>query len=166
LAYVMERNSNKFEVLTGAFRSGEGDHAINHPPEWLAASTEEERADLRIHDVPPAEVPDGMIVVSRHYDRVDGVVTEILELAPAPIVVPASVTPRQLRLALLGAGKLAQVTAFVGSGQAPEAAVISWEYATEFLRSDPMLNQLAGALQPPMTAEQIDQLFVAAAQIQ
>jgi hypothetical protein len=80
--------------------------------------------------------------------------------------VPLSVTPRQLRLALLGAGKLDQVEAFVASGAAPPAAVISWGYATEFLRSDPMLNQLAAVLQPPLGEDEIDQLFVAAAQIQ
>jgi hypothetical protein len=96
---------------------------------------------------------------------VEAISAEEIE-AREKMAVPLSVTPRQLRLALLGAGKLGQVQAFVGSGAAPEAAVISWEYATEFLRSDPMLNQLAGALQPPMTGDQIDQLFVAAAQIQ
>jgi hypothetical protein len=43
--------------------------------------------------------------------------------------------------------------------------VISWEYATEFLRSDPMLNQLAGVLQPPLGEEEIDRLFVIASRL-
>jgi hypothetical protein len=163
MSYVIERGADLLEEISGAFQSGVGDDAVNHPAEWLGASTEEERAELRIHDVPPAEVPDGMIVVSRRYDRVDGVVTEVLELAPAPVVVPASVTPRQLRLALLGAGKLDQVEAFVASDEAPKAAVISWEYATEFLRSDPMLGQFAAML--GLTDEEVDGLFIAAAQI-
>ena len=163
MPYVIERQPNDFEEIAGAFQSGDGDAAVNHSTDWLAASTAEERAELHIHDVPPADVPDGMIIVSRRYERVDGVVTEILELAPASIVVPASVTPRQLRLALHFAGKLAQVEAFVAGGQAPPEAVISWEYATEFLRSDPMLGQFAAML--GMTGEEVDGLFIAAAQI-
>ena len=107
-----------------------------------------------------------MIVTARRYERINGAVIELLDLAVEPVVIPATVTPRQLRLALHGAGKLTQVQAFVDSGQAPPEAVISWEYATEFLRSDPMLNQLAGALQPPLHQEEIDALFIAAAQIQ
>jgi hypothetical protein len=165
MVYVIERAPDVFEGIDGAFKSGEGDDAVNHPVEWLDLSTADDRATLGIHLVEPAEVPAGMIVTARRYERVDAAVIEILELAPAPIVVPASVTPRQLRLALHGAGKLAQVQAFVDSGQAPPEAVISWEYATEFLRSDPMLNQLAGALQPPLNQEEIDALFIAAAQI-
>ena len=165
MAYVIERTSGDLEEISGAFQSGDGGNAVNHPAEWLDASTEEERAILGIYDVPPAEVPDGMIVVSRRYERVGGVVTQVLDLEPAPVIVPASVTPRQLRLALHFTGKLDQVEAFVTGGQAPPEAVISWEYATEFLRSDPMLNQLAGALQPPLHQEEIDALFIAAAQI-
>jgi hypothetical protein len=42
---------------------------------------------------------------------------------------------------------------------------ITWEYATEFRRNDPLLNQLAANLTPPLTAEQIDQFFIAAAQL-
>jgi hypothetical protein len=163
MAYVIERPSGDLEEISGAFQSGDGDAAVNHSTDWLDASTAEERAELRIHDVPPADVPAGMVVASRRYDRVDGVVTEILELSPAPIVVPASVTPRQLRLALHFAGKLDQVEAFVTGGQAPPEAVISWEYATEFLRSDPMLGQFASML--GLTDDDVDGLFIAAAQI-
>jgi len=68
-----------------------------------------------------------------------------------------------LRLALLGAGKFGQVETFVGSGKAPPEAVISWEYATEFLRSDPMLGQFAAML--GLSDDDVDGLFIAAAQI-
>lgn len=166
MPYVIERGVDLLEEVSGAFQSGEGDGAVNHPEEWLAASTAADRDAFRVHLVESAAIPPGMLVVARRYERVDGVVSEILDLEPEPVVVPRSVTPRQLRLALLGAGKLGQVEAFVTSGNAPPEAVISWEYATEFLRSDPMLNQLAAVLQPPLSDAEIDQLFVAAAQIQ
>jgi len=78
--------------------------------------------------------------------------------------VPAGVTPRQLRLALYYAGKLEQIEAFIASGDAPAPAKISWEYATEFLRSDPMLAQFGAMLH--MTDADIDAVFVAAAKIQ
>jgi hypothetical protein len=165
MPYVIERGADLLEEISGAFQSGEGDQAVNHPEEWLTASTAADRDTIRVHLVEPAAIPPGMLVVARRYARVDGVVSEILDLEPEVVVVPRSVTPRQLRLALLGAGKLGQVDAFVGSGNAPPEAVISWEYATEFLRSDPMLNQLAAVLQPPLGEAEIDQLFVAAARI-
>jgi hypothetical protein len=166
MPFVIERASDVFEEISGAFQSGDGDKAVNHPAEWLAASTAEDRAIFRVHVVEPAALPAGMIVTATRYARVDGAVVQLAETAPAPIVVPGSVTPRQLRLALLGAGKLEQIEWFLEGPNAPREAIISWEYATEFLRSDPMLNQLAGALQPPLSGGEIDQLFVAAAQIQ
>ena len=166
MPHVIERTAGTFEEVRGAFQSGAGEDAVNHPEGWLEAASEKELNEARVFLVPPAEVPAGMIIVAARYERVDGVVTQFLELAPEPIVIPNSVTPRQLRLALLGADRLDQVEAFVAGGHAPKAAVISWEYATEFLRSDPMLNQLAAVLQPPLGDAAIDQLFVAAAKIQ
>lgn len=84
---------------------------------------------------------------------------------PAPIV-PAEVSPRQLQLALLGAGLLDQIEACVESDRIPRAARISWKAAIVYRRDDPMLNEMAEHLTPPMSAEQIDALFVAAAAIQ
>jgi hypothetical protein len=165
MPYVIEREPGTFEEIAGGFQAGSGEEAINHPDGWLEAASPAELDDARVELVPPAEVPEGMVVLSTRYARVKGIVTQLLELAPEPVVIPASVTPRQLRLALLFAGKLDQVEAFVASGHAPKAAVISWEYATEFLRGDPMLNELAGALQPPLASADIDALFVAASRI-
>lgn len=128
---------------------------------WTAA----DRAEFGVYLAIEAEVPPGKVRVSSGFERQGDQVLQVVEVEDAPVVIPASVTPRQLRLALLSAGRLAQVQAFVDSGYAPQEAVISWEYATEFLRSDPMLNQLAGALTPPMGGEEIDQLFLAASQI-
>lgn len=83
---------------------------------------------------------------------------------PDPYVPPApppvtSVTPRQARLALLGAGLLDQVTAAVNA--AGGATLITWEYATEFDRTDPLIAQIGSSLN--LTSDQIDALFATAA---
>jgi hypothetical protein len=73
--------------------------------------------------------------------------------------VPQSVTPRQARLALLANGLLDQVTASVNS--AGGATLITWEYASVFLRTDPLITSIGAALN--LTDAQIDALFVQAA---
>lgn len=72
--------------------------------------------------------------------------------------VPQSVTMRQARLALLGAGLLDTVEAAV-AGAGP-AAAIEWEYAQEVQRSSGLVPAMATAL--GMTDVQIDALFVTA----
>jgi len=76
-----------------------------------------------------------------------------------PVTVPASVSMRQARLALLGAGLLDTVEAAI-AGAGP-AAKIEWEYAQEVQRASGLVPSLATAL--GMTSAQIDALFVAAA---
>jgi hypothetical protein len=164
MAYVIERSPNTFEEVSGAFQSGSGDDAVNHPDEWLAFSTAEDRADVGVYEFEPAEVPEGKIAIGFRFVRDGGRIVQLAELGEPQSQVPASVTPRQLRLALLFAGKLAQVEAFVAGDQAPPEAVISWEYATEFLRGDPMLGQFAAML--GLSDDDVDGLFIAAAQIQ
>ena len=93
------------------------------------------------------------------------------ELPPAPEPepevpqVPQSVTMRQARLALLGAGVLSQVEGAINSMPEPQksAARITWEYSAEVHRHNGLVSQMAPAL--GMTSEQIDALFIAAAQI-
>jgi len=82
-----------------------------------------------------------------------------LEYVAPPPVVPQSVTPRQVRLVLLEQGLLASVEAMIA--QQDEATKISWQYASEFRRNDPLLNQLAVNLN--LTPQQIDEFFIAAA---
>jgi hypothetical protein len=92
---------------------------------------------------------------------VDGkwVVTDI------PVVVPESVTMRQARLALLGAGKLALVDAAIDGMPEPQksAARIEWEYSNEVQRHNSFVSALGPAL--GMTSAQIDQLFIAASKL-
>lgn len=79
--------------------------------------------------------------------------------APAPVpVVPSSVTPRQVRLLLLSQGLLSQVESIIASSD--EATKITWAYASEFRRDDPLLLALGGQL--GLTSEQIDGFFIAA----
>ncbi len=68
--------------------------------------------------------------------------------APAPGPVPSSVTMRQARLALLGAGLLDDVEAAIAALPSPqkEAARIEWEYATEVQRSSGLVPMMGAAL--------------------
>jgi hypothetical protein len=75
--------------------------------------------------------------------------------------VPSSVTPRQVRLVLLAQGLLESVETLIASQD--EATQITWKYASEFRRDDPLLNQLAVNLN--LTAEQLDEFFIAAASL-
>lgn len=84
---------------------------------------------------------------------------------PAPLVVPESVTMRQARLALLGAGLLDDVDAAINAMPSPqkEAARISWEYSQEVQRHNGVVASLGPLL--GLTDAQIDDLFLAAEQL-
>lgn len=71
---------------------------------------------------------------------------------------PASVSMRQARLALLGAGLLDTVD--VAIAQAGGAAKIEWEYATEVRRDAPLVTQMGQMLN--MDSAALDALFVQA----
>lgn len=81
------------------------------------------------------------------------------ELAKPPI--PQSVSMRQARLALLGAGLLADVDAALAAmpdEAQRRAAAIEWEFAQDVKRSSPFVQQLSQAL--GITDAQLDELFV------
>ena len=71
----------------------------------------------------------------------------------------APVTPRQARLALLEAGKLADVDAALATLPSPqkEAAQIEWEYATEVQRGSALIASLGPAL--GLDDDAVDALF-------
>jgi len=83
--------------------------------------------------------------------------TVVAFLTPNPV--PQSVSPRQARLALNQQGLLDQVNAAVTA--AGGATLITWEYATQINRSDPMIAALSTQLN--LTSAQLDQLFQLAA---
>lgn len=81
-------------------------------------------------------------------------------------LVPEVITPRQAKIALLQAGLLDDVEA--GIAAIPDEttrriAQVEWEYAQEVRRDWPLLNDVAAAI--GLTAEQVDELFQAAARI-
>ena len=67
-------------------------------------------------------------------------------------------TPAQMRLALHRMGLLSQVQA-IADGD-PEASIV-WEYATQIVRTSPLIE----ALGTDFTPEQIDDIFRAAMQV-
>ena len=83
--------------------------------------------------------------------------------AIAKAKVPASVTMRQGRLALLAAGKLAQVDAAIASLPEPQksAALIEWDFSNELQRGNAFVATLGAAL--GLSDAQVDQLFITAA---
>lgn len=79
-------------------------------------------------------------------------------LAKPPV--PQSVTMRQARLALLGAGLLDDVDAAIAAipdATQRRAAEIEWEYAQTVDRHSPFTQQLASGL--GLTSDQLDALF-------
>jgi len=113
------------------------------------------------------EGPDVFITAPDDFDIArlgEYVITDGVPSIPPPGV-PQSVTMRQARLALYAAGLLTSVDAAIAAMPEPDktAASITWEFAQTVDRGFGMVPQLAAAL--GMTETQIDDLFIAAAQL-
>ena len=88
--------------------------------------------------------------------------TDFLDTTPPPPpFIPRVVSARQARLLLLNQGLLADVEAMIA--QQDEATRITWEYATEFRRNDPLLVALSQNL--GLTEQQVDDFFIQAYQL-
>ena len=87
------------------------------------------------------------------------------EYVQVVVAVPEVVTMRQARLALLGAGLLAQVNTAVANmpGAEGDAARIEWEYAQEVRRDSPLVAALSAAF--GWTSAQLDDLFTEGAKL-
>jgi hypothetical protein len=85
------------------------------------------------------------------------------EIAAMKPPVPAEVTMRQARLALLAIGKLDQVAPAIEAldGAERDAARIEWEFSSAVVRSRPLVAMLGQAL--GLDEEALDQLFITAA---
>jgi len=79
--------------------------------------------------------------------------------------IPASVTMRQARLALLAAGKLDAVNTAIAAMASPqkEAAQIQWEYSSDVFRNWPLVLSLGPAL--GLSSTDLDNLFIQAAML-
>ena len=90
--------------------------------------------------------------------RVD-VYESVSELPPSPPPPLPPITPRQLRLALAGAGKLTQVDVAIDAMPEPARtqARIHWEYSVEYERHHPLVASLGAAI--GLNDAQIDALW-------
>jgi hypothetical protein len=78
--------------------------------------------------------------------------------------VPFSVTPRQIRIALIMSGiSLETIESMINALPEPDKSItrVTWEYSVEFQRSNPVLNAMTPML--GMTSSQVDDLFKLAA---
>jgi hypothetical protein len=80
--------------------------------------------------------------------------------AAAALAVPASVTPRQMRLALIQAGYNDAVQNYVAGINDP-AVIVQWEYATQIDRNNALIATAAQGL--GLNSAQVDSLFRLAA---
>jgi hypothetical protein len=117
--------------------------------------TAEDRAAFGIYLVERAKPPPGHVIMSSSFDMVDGLPVHVIE---TQLFVPPSVTPRQMRLALLAYGLLDTVEAFVA--QQTRDVQISWDAATMYYRADPMVVGMGHLL--GLTPEDLDNLFIMA----
>ena len=117
------------------------------PAEWM------ELTDVAPPEFDPATA--GCFWRGDHWEIVPG------EVPSDPV--PKVVSMRQARLALLGAGLLAQVNTAVANmpGTEGDAARIEWEYAQEVRRDSPLVAGLSAAL--GLTDETLDNLYKVAA---
>jgi hypothetical protein len=127
-------------------------------------------SEIRRYDSKPPDQPQKGATwhdVVREYGEpftgLEGGVWVIRTVDPStlPPPVPSSITPRQCRLILAQQGMLSTVEATIA--QMDEATRITWEYALEFKRYDPLLIDLGVDL--GLTSAQIDRFFIAAAQL-
>lgn len=95
----------------------------------------------------------------------DGTVIRELDRVAIVNPVPQSVSMRQARLALFGAGLLSAVEAAISAQAEPTKSVIKieWDYATSVDRNWPTLLALRAAL--GLTDDQLDQLFITAVKL-
>ena len=86
----------------------------------------------------------------------------LAELASIPLLVPAGIEMRQLRLYLLNAELLSTVNTEIGK-QTDEAIKIEWEYATMVLRESSLLSTIAEIIK--LDSDGIDDLLRAAVEL-
>ena len=159
-----------FEPSTSTIHPTIQHYAAAHP-EAAGLDTEAGRlaAGLhRLHEQPPAYDPLTHTLAFAGVELVEGIYHArytLVALAPEQLraLVPAKVTRRQARQALLLAGKLAGVQAAIDAipdSTLRQLAEIEWTDSLEFERNRPLLIQLGAAL--GLDSAALDQLFIAA----
>jgi hypothetical protein len=147
------------EIVSGAFRDEAG---ISHPANVLTLWTDEELRAIGVYPVVDDPIPEGQIATGSSL-ALDGYVVRrswTLEDAPPPPV-PDSVSPLQMRRALLAQGLLDDVQAFVEAS--PLDVRLAWEYAIQIDRDNELISAAATAI--GATDEEVDDLFRLAASL-
>lgn len=129
----------------------------------LAAKANEQLGDWRLverwlNDNPPSKwhrsISQGV-----SFDNSKIVVT--INYEGEPSIVPDAITPRQARLALLNAGLLDQIEQAMKSMD--KATNITWEFANEIDRSDPLLEAIGKQFR--LSDLEIDNIFRLASEL-
>jgi hypothetical protein len=110
------------------------------------------------------QINEDHIRIDSFIELYSGVIAIIEGIVPAQkSTVPNTVTPRQIRLALIASGvSLSTIEAGINTLSEPDKsyATITWEYSTEVQRTNLLLNQLAPSL--GFSQEDLDALFILA----
>lgn len=122
-----------------------------------------EAADVLIVRPTPIPREPGFFAVEGEPEQRDGVWWQTWRLEPVPPpeppAVPVSVSPRQMRLALLDLGLLDEVEAMVAASD--RAMQIMWEYSLDYERAHPAWDAMGGSI--GKAPADIDDLFRLAA---
>lgn len=97
-------------------------------------------------------------------DFPNAVPPELPAWTPPSSKVPKSVSPLQAQLALMEAGNLDEIEAYLKDSATDPRIVLAWNKASEFRRDSPTLLHVVSILN--WTEAQIDALFTRAAEIQ
>ena len=106
----------------------------------------------------------GNQITPEYSELIQQAIENVVPYVPPPPEIPYSVTPFQAKAAMYGAGIYNQVMTLINDVNTPILTKLAWEEVTEFTRDSPLLNGLAQSL--GLTSEQVDNLFITAAQIE
>jgi len=152
-------------VITSQFEIRQKHPEISFPPEISVDHISHLGYALLEHD-PAPELSAGEELQAGEIREDGGRYVQSWVIVPAPgPEIPQSVTMRQARLAMLGAGILSQVDALIAAmpGDEGESARIDWNHARDVKRDWPLIDALGP--QMGLTEQQIDDLFIYAATI-
>jgi hypothetical protein len=123
---------------------------------------------LTVRSDTPTSPENSIEDVSQRVVNIDGDFVDVVRTwIPVPIIIPETISARQVRLWLIQNGiLLSQVEDAINTITDPllrESTRVEWEYAPYIERNHPLIESLAQYL--GLTPEQIDQGFVIASQL-